>query len=86
MSGAQIDMIIERADKAINICEIKYNEKPFIITKTYSKEVNTKMAAFDYFTKNRKTLICTFITFGGLITNTESSHLVKSAIELDALF
>ncbi len=86
MSGAQIDMIIERADKAINICEIKYNEKPFIITKAYSKEVNTKIAAFDYFTKNKKTLICTFITFGGLISNAESTHLVKSSIDLDDLF
>jgi uncharacterized protein len=86
MKGAQIDMIIERADKAINICEIKYNEKPFIITKAYAKDVKMKMTAFDYFTKNKKTLFCTFVTLNGIVNNAESNHLIQSSIEINNLF
>ncbi len=86
MSGAQIDMVIDRADKAINLCEIKFNEQPFVITKAYSQEMRIKMAAFNYFTKNQKTLFCTFITAGGLIQNTEAHALVQAEISLDNLF
>jgi uncharacterized protein len=86
MNGAQIDMVIERGDKAINICEIKCNENPFIITKAYSKNVKMRMAAFNYFTKNKKTLFCTFITCNGIVDNAESNHLMQSSIEIDDLF
>jgi uncharacterized protein len=86
MAGAQIDMLIERADKAINICEIKYNENPFIITKTYAQEMRMKMAAFNHFSKNRKTIFCTFITSGGIATNPESSALISTTVALNDLF
>ncbi len=86
MSGAQIDMVIDRADKAINLCEIKFNEQPFVITKAYSQEIRTKMAAFNHFTKNQKTLFCTFITANGLIKNPEANALVQTEITLDDLF
>lgn len=86
MSGAQIDMIIDRADKAINICEIKFNQNPYLITKIYANEIRTKMTAFNYFTKNKKTLFCSFITAGGLINNPESNNLVDSTLGLDDLF
>lgn len=64
MKGAQIDMVIERGDKAFNICEIKYNENPDIITKKYVDDVRIKMSSFNHFTKNTKKLFCTFITSG----------------------
>jgi uncharacterized protein len=86
MSGAQIDMVIDRADKAVNICEIKFNEQPFIITKSYANDIRTKMAAFNHFTKNKKTIFCTFITAGGIVNNGESNALVQSQIGLDDLF
>lgn len=86
MKGAQIDMVIERGDKAFNICEIKYNENPYIITKKYVEDVRIKMASFNHFTKNTKTLFCTFITSGGLIKNTATSTLVQSEVKLDDLF
>jgi uncharacterized protein len=86
MRGTQIDMVIDRGDKAINICEIKFNENPFLITKQYAQEMRLKMTAFNHFTKNRKTLFCTFITAGGLIQNSEANSLLQSNIDLDDLF
>jgi uncharacterized protein len=86
MKGAQIDLVIDRGDKAINICEIKFNEHPFVITKNYAFELRTKMAAFNHFTKNKKTLFCTFITAGGIAKNEESQALIQSEIVIDDLF
>jgi uncharacterized protein len=86
MQGTQIDMVIDRDDKAINICEIKFNENPFIITKQYAQALRLKMTAFNHFTKNRKTLFCTFITAGGLVQNPEANSLLQATIELDDLF
>ncbi len=45
-----------------------------------------KMATFDYFTKNRKTLFCTFITLNGLVQNAESNHFVQFSIDNNDLF
>jgi uncharacterized protein len=86
MKGAQIDMLIDRGDKAINVCEIKFNENPYIITKSYAQEMRLKMTAFNHFTKNRKTLFLTFITAGGVVQNSESNALLQSTITLDDLF
>ncbi len=86
MNGAQIDMIIDRADKCLNICEIKFNENPFLITKKYAQDVRLKMTAFNHFTKNRKTLFCTFITSGGLVENPESATLTQTSLGIDDLF
>ncbi len=86
MHGAQIDMVIVRGDQAINICEIKFNQNPFIITKAYAQELRMKMAAFNHFTKNRKTLFLTFITAGGLVQNAEANALLQANIDLDDLF
>lgn len=86
MNGAQIDMVIDRNDKSINICEIKFNENPFLITKKYAEEVRLKMTVFNHFTKNKKTLFCTFITSGGLVENPESATLVQSSLGFDILF
>lgn len=86
MKGSQIDMIIDRGDKAINICEIKFNENPFLITKNYGQELRLKMTAFNHFSKNKKTLFLTLITTGGLVQNGEANALLQSTINLDDLF
>ena len=86
MKGAQIDMLIDRGDKAINVCEIKFNENPYIITKNYAQEMRLKMTAFNHFTKNKKTIFTTFITAGGLVQNSEANALLQSTITLDDLF
>jgi AAA+ ATPase superfamily predicted ATPase len=61
-NGAQIDMLIDRNDRVINICEIKYANGPFTIDKKLDENLRNKRALFREETKTRKTLHITMIT------------------------
>ncbi len=71
--GAQIDSLIDRRDKAINLCEIKCNHEPFLITKKYADQLRMKKASFLHFTKSHKSIFYTFITSGGLVENDKTT-------------
>ena len=84
--GAQIDLLIDRADNIINICEIKFSETPYIITADYAKKIRNKLAAFKHMTKSKKALFPTMITTYGLIENKHSYSLIQSSIKMTDLF
>jgi len=84
--GAQIDLLIERGDRVVNICEIKFTEKPFTISKKYADELRTKMQTFQQDTKSKKTLFLTMITTFGLTENQYSNSLVQQDIDMNVLF
>jgi uncharacterized protein len=84
--GAQVDLLIDRADNAINICEIKFNRQPFVITKKYASELQQKLAAFVHHTKTSKTIFCTFITSAGLLDNQYSFGLVQRQLAVNHFF
>jgi hypothetical protein len=86
MQGAQIDLLIDRADNIINICEIKYNHTPYIITADYAQNIKTKLASFSHFTKTKKTLFVTFITASGIQSNRYAQELVQNEVDLNDLF
>jgi len=52
--GAQIDLLINRNDQVISLCEIKYSNIEFSITKKYAQELRTKRIVFIEETKNKK--------------------------------
>ena len=83
--GAQIDMLIDRRDMAINICELKFSTNEFEIDKDYDMNLRNKIEAFRSATKCRKTLILTMITTFGVKTN-RYSGIVNSQVVLDDLF
>ncbi|MBQ0071781.1 MAG: ATP-binding protein [Spirochaetales bacterium] len=83
--GYQIDLIIDRADHVMNICEIKYSESEYSITKDYTLHVRERMAAFRDAMKTRNALKCTFITPFG-VKNNEYRKMVDSEVNLDDLF
>ncbi len=85
LSGAQIDLIIERADRMIHLCEIKFSNKTYNITAKYEKELRDRMWLFDEKTKNKKPLVHTFITTFGLGEGKHHS-IVHSEITMDDLF
>jgi AAA+ ATPase superfamily predicted ATPase len=85
-NGAQIDLLIDRADQCINICEIKFSKTPFTINKKYAAELRRKLAVFRQHGNSRKTLMLTFITSYGLIDNDYREELADSEITMDALF
>lgn len=83
--GGQIDMLIDRADGAINICEMKYANDEYTITADYEQRLRDRMSSFRAATKTKKALLHTFITTYGVKRNMHSG-LVNSEVRLDDLF
>lgn len=82
---AQIDLLIERADRIINLCEIKYSNLPYTITKDADLKFRTRQAAFVNQTGIRYGIQATYISPYGLTPNTYSSSILK-VITMDDLF
>lgn len=85
-SGAQIDLLIDRDDNVINLCEMKFAAGPFTIDKKYAQELMAKMDAFRTATRTRKSLFITFVTTHGLTQNAHCRQLVQNEVVMDALF
>ncbi len=83
--GAQIDLIIDRADGIINICEIKFAGSEFIIDKTCAGNLRNKMDTFSRLVK-KKILFLTMVTTFGTRNNEYYKELVQSEVTLEDLF
>lgn len=84
--GAEIDLIIDRADNCINLCEIKFYNSEFEVTQSYAKDLERKKEVFQKVTGTQKTLFITLITPYGMKENEHSLGLVNQQLTLDALF
>lgn len=84
--GAQIDLLFDRLDGAITLCEIKYSDKPFAIDKSYAQEILRKMDVFRKHTKTKKQLFFATITTMGLKPTMYSEELISKETRLDDLF
>lgn len=82
---AQIDIVIEREDRYIYLCEVKFTELPFVIDKSYEQNLREKMSLFQEDTKTRKTLLTTFITTFGVKPGIHSG-IVQNEVTMDDLF
>lgn len=81
--GIQIDLLIDRDDRTINICEMKYYNAEFELTKAYAQKLRIKREQFKTATKTKKNLFITLITTYGLMHNEHSLGLVEKVITLD---
>lgn len=84
--GAQIDLLFDRNDDVITVCEIKYNNKPYAIDKEYAKSLQRKLRVFEQKTKTKKTLMLAMITANGLKETIYSEELISNVVCLDDLF
>jgi len=84
--GAQIDLLIDRNDQSINICEMKFTESPFVIDKRYASELQNKLAVFRQRTHTGKALFLTMVTAQGVKANSHSQALVTNEVKLAPLF
>jgi len=84
--GAQIDLIIDRRDDVIHLCEMKFTDAPFAITRKYAEELRTRREVFREATSTRKSLFLTFVTKSGLSEDQHSLELVDAHVSLDSLF
>jgi hypothetical protein len=85
LPGFQIDMIIERADRIIHLCEVKFSTDMYAITAEYEQKLRERMSLFRMATKNKKTLVNTFVTTYGVV-NGKHKSIVHSEVKLDDLF
>ena len=84
--GAQIDLVLDRNDRVINLCEIKFSQNPFVVSKEYAEKLNHKMRLFREETNTKKTLFLTLIAANGLKTNAYSEQMVRDVLDMGALF
>jgi AAA+ ATPase superfamily predicted ATPase len=84
--GAQIDLIVDRKDRIINLFEIKFSINEYEITKSYDETLRNKIAAFKDYTKTRKTVFLTMITTFGLVKNQYYGSVTSNEITLNDLF
>jgi len=84
--GAQIDLLIDRKDHVINLCEIKFSVEPFTISKAYAVNLRNKIGTFKTETDTRKAVWLTMITTFGLKKNKYSGSLVQHDLNMDCLF
>ncbi|HEY8657605.1 MAG TPA: hypothetical protein VIL78_01110 [Hanamia sp.] len=85
-TGAQIDLLIDRRDFVIHICEMKYSESIFAIDKKYAGELENKVDVFRRQTNTKKSIFITMVTTFGVKNNEYESRLVQNSITMDALF
>jgi AAA+ ATPase superfamily predicted ATPase len=83
-SGCQIDLLIDRKDGVINICEMKFANTPYIISKTYEENLRNKIAVFTYESKTLKAIHLTLVTTFGIVKN-KHSGIVQKEVTLDDL-
>jgi len=82
----QIDLVIDRKDEVINLCEMKFSIKPFTIDKKYHTELQDKINTFRTATQTTKATFLTMITTFGITQNEYSINLVQNSVTMDDLF
>ena len=83
--GAQIDLVIDRDDGIVNLCEIKYSSDPYEIDAEEAAWLRARKAAFIRDTGTRKTCRTTLITSSGLKPN-KYRWTAEADLSLDDLF
>jgi hypothetical protein len=84
-NGTQVDLVIDRRDQIINLCEMKFSINTFAIDKKYAEELRNKISVFKQETGTKKSVLLTMVTTYGLKANNYSS-LVQNSLTMDVLF
>ncbi|MET0395168.1 MAG: ATP-binding protein, partial [Chitinophagaceae bacterium] len=85
--GAQIDLLLDRKDRIINICEMKFTGDEFVIDKSYADELDKKVQVFQSETKTQKrTVFPTMITTYGVKKNSYYTGRIQNEVVMDDLF
>jgi len=83
--GCQIDMMIDRKDGIINICEMKFYKEPFSVTRSYAEKVRMRNAIFRAKENCTSALVNTLVTTYGLIRGSHSEVFEKVVVMDDLL-
>ena len=83
--GAQIDLLIDRRDDIMNLCEMKYTDDVFTVDSKYREDMINKETIFRTETSCKKAIHLTLVSANGLKRN-EFSDVFQNAITGDDLF
>ena len=83
---AQIDLLIDRDDGCVNICEMKFYNAPFKIDAGYVKRLRIKMDEFKIATRTKKSFFLTMITTFGVVANKHSLEIMDKELTMECLF
>jgi len=86
LPGAQIDMIIDRADQIIHLCEAKFTKENYALNQDYAARLRLKKTIFKEATQTKKAVFTTLLTTYPALQNKYYLEEINSEITMDALF
>lgn len=84
-TDAQIDLLIDRNDDIINICEMKYSKSKYALDADEIERMQHRVDAFQKTTKTNKSINLTLITSNG-VTEGSNTNSIHSMITMEQLF
>lgn len=82
---AQIDLVIDRRDQVMNLCEMKFSIAPFVVDQSYATRLAQKVETFRRVTGTEKSLFLTLVSAYGLQKNAHAG-IVQNEVTMDDLF
>ncbi len=86
LPGAQIDMIIDRTDQIVHLCESKFTKENFVITNAYTEKLRRRKAIFKNVTNTKKSVFTTLLTTYPALQNKYYLEEIDHEISMEALF
>ncbi len=83
--GVQIDMLIDRADNVVSVCEMKYAPNGYVMTAAEANKINTRIGVYSLYIPKKKGLQLVMITSNGIANKGERLN-IHSELTADCLF
>ena len=85
LPGADVDLLVDRADGIINLCEIKFTREPFVVDKRYAERVKERTATFKAVMSPKKMIVPVLISAQGVLTSRYASEVAAQTLTLEDL-
>lgn len=79
--GSQIDLLIDRSDNVVSVCEMKYSRNEYEITKAEAENFMNKIDKLMLHTKTKKSIRFTMVTLSGLKQN-KYSYIAQNQVDI----
>jgi AAA+ ATPase superfamily predicted ATPase len=83
--GAQIDLVIQRADGFTDLCEMKHSDSMFTIDNDYAKDLQNKLSSYQELSRDKRTPHLVMVTTNGVVHNSYF-NIIQNEITMDDLF
>lgn len=84
--NVQVDLLFDRRDQIITICEMKYSINTFTIDKKYAQNLRNKISVFKQDSQTKKAVHLAMVTTYGVLENENYFDLVQNNITMESLF